>query len=760
MDLDKLLSKQELCITDSPAPCNATCPLHVDILSFISEIKKENFKNAYSILNKKVPFTRIICRICDHPCENVCLRKERGGAVQISKLERIAIEYGYTKPKKRLPIPRKTPKIAVIGGGISGLSAAADLDKKGYNVTIYEAKPRLGGRLWDFDEKILPKELLKEEIKKISKKKIQIELYTEVGKDININEILDEYNAVYLGTASWPIELEIEPVTFRTQIDKLFAGGCLVKDNNNSVIQSVSTGLRAAASIDRFVNKKSLVAAREKEGTYESPLKIDLTDVKEVEEYDLKLSEEGIKEKAGFEAGRCLECQCRECIKACAHLEGFDIDPKKYIRQINHNENIVLGNHRANKMINSCTLCGLCGEVCPNSLNMKDIIMETRQSMVERNKMPPSAHDFALRDMEYNNSSNFKLIKHQPKTNESQYMFFPGCQLSASAARYVPKVYNYLIDKIDASVGLMLGCCGAPAEWSGRIDMFNDSIKKLKDDWIEMGKPTFILACSTCYYVFKTYVPEINIVSLWDMMVKLGIPSEKRIEDKFTLALHDACTTRYDKNIHQSIRKIIDTLGYSIEELKYSKEKTECCGYGGLVYYANKEMAEDFIQKRINESSRDYIVYCFMCRDLFSSKGKRALHVLDLIYGEDIDKLSKKRGPTLSERHENRTRLKLDLLRNLWGEQMPELDNKKGLDLTISEAVIKKMEDRLVLKEHIEEVVRYAEENDRKFVSPENNHLLTYKKIVNVTYWVEYEKSEKGFKIHNVYSHRMEILED
>ncbi|MCT4594152.1 MAG: FAD-dependent oxidoreductase [Anaeromicrobium sp.] len=756
MDLDKLLSKQDLCITDNAPPCNGACPLHVDILSFIREIKDKNFERAYRILNKKIPFTRIICRICDHPCERVCLRRELGGPIQISKLEKIAIEYGYTKPKKKFGIPRKPFKIAVIGGGISGLCVANELDKKGYNVTIYEAKSQLGGSLWDFHEKILPKDILEEEIKEISKKKIQIKLNTEVGKDIKINEILGEYDGVYLGTGLWPKELKINPVTFQTQVDNLFAGG-YVFSANDSVIESVSSALRAATSITRFVNKKSLTAAREREGSYESLSNMDISHIEHVRPYDLNM-EEDLKEKASLEAGRCTQCECRDCVKACAHLNKFNVDPKKYIRHINHNENIVLGNHRANKMINSCTLCGLCGEVCPNSLSMKDIIMETRQSMVKRNKMPPSAHDFALRDMEYNNSHNFKLLKHGPNMKESEYIFFPGCQLSASAPSYVPKVYDYLLNKIK-KVGLGLGCCGAPGEWSGRMDMFNENIEKLKDDWIKMGKPILILACSTCYYIFKTYMPEINIVSLWDMMVDLGIPSGKRVENKPALALHDACTTRYDKNIHESVRRIIKDLGYHIEELNYSKEKTECCGYGGLVYYANREMAEDFIEKRINESSKDYVAYCFMCRDLFASKGKRTLHILDLIYGENLDILSQKKGPTLSERHENRTRLKLHLLKTLWGEENLQLDNR-GLNLIIPENTMKNMEDRLILKEHINEVIEYGEKNNRKFLNPENSHLLTYKKIVNVTYWVEYEKSEDAFIIHNVYSHRMEILED
>lgn len=763
MDSFELVSNENLCIVDEPAPCKAACPLHVDLISFISKMEEEKFQEAYKILNKKIPFTRIICRICDHPCESECLRNDLGGAIQISKLEKIAVEFGYTVPRKKLPIPRKNYKIAVIGGGISGLIAATTLDKKGYNTTIYEAKSRLGGRLWEFSADELPKELLKEEInKKVLDKKIKVNLNIEVGKDIKIEEILDNYDAVYLGTAFWLEELEINLETFQTEREKLFAGGRLIKDHNDSIIQSVSTGLRAVNSIIRFVNNKSLTASREEEGSYKSSLEINLSHYQENKKYNLDITAEGIKEEAALEARRCFKCQCTECMEACAHLQRFDINPKKYIRQINHNQNIVLGNHRANDMINSCTLCGLCGLVCPNSLNMEDIILEIRQSMVERDKMPPSAHDFALKDMEFNNSRNFKLLKHQPGRSKSNYIFFPGCQMGSSGSEYVPKVYQYLMDNLE-DVGLMFSCCGAPAEWAGRMELFKQSLEKLKDDWKKMGEPTFILACSTCYKVFKNNLPEIEIVSLWDLILEEGLPEEAAIDNrrnKGALSIHDACTTRYDENIHHSVRKIVKELGYDISELEYSKEKTECCGYGGLVYYANREQAEDFIKKRINESSQDYLAYCFMCKDLFLSQGKRTLHLLDLIYGKNLDRLLEDKGPTLSERHQNRTKLKLDMLHELWGENMNELEKDDDLNLIIPEDVIESMEDRLILKENIHEVVKYAEETDNKFVNPKNDHLLVYEKIANVTYWVEYEKNKDSYVVEKVYSHRMTIVEE
>ena len=128
--------------------------------------------------------------------------------------------------------------------------------------------------------------------------------------------------------------------------------------------------------------------------------------------------------EAQEEASRCLKCQCDACIKACVHMQRFNITPDRYIRSINHNERIVLGTRSANLMINSCTECGLCKEVCPIGIGMADIIHATRQSMVERGKMPISAHDFALKDMQFSHSDYFSLVRKQPSKEQSKNLFY------------------------------------------------------------------------------------------------------------------------------------------------------------------------------------------------------------------------------------------------------------------------------------------------------------------------------------------------
>jgi Fe-S oxidoreductase len=477
-------------------------------------------------------------------------------------------------------------------------------------------------------------------------------------------------------------------------------------------------------------------------------------------------------------------------------MKKFNIYPKHYTRQINNNENVIMGTRYANKMINSCTLCGLCNEQCHLDISMKDIIQETRESMVERGKMPPSAHDFALKDMEFSNSSRFFLVKSpppipeekrnererelftyprlsfskyaqsvykkdEPGTEQVDFLFYPGCQLSASSPEYVEKAYKYLLSHIKEGVGLMLGCCGAPADWAGRQDLMKENVERFRSVWVEKGKPTFILACSSCKSIFEKYLPDIPVVSLWEIFLRYGIPENSVIKHGQALNVHDACSTRHNQKIHESIRKIASSIGCEIKELKYSREMTKCCGYGGLVYYANRDQAKDFVTDRINESSEDMLVYCAMCKDLFVDGGKSTYHILDLIFGEDMDSISHKKMPTLSERHQNRAALKIKLLKDLWGEESG-MDAFMSSDFTfiIPEDVQQKMEDRYILMEDIQKVIEYAEKNKERFFNAEDQSYLANQRIANVTYWVSYQPKDDKILVKSVYSHRMEIVEE
>jgi hypothetical protein len=248
-----------------------------------------------------------------------------------------------------------------------------------------------------------------------------------------------------------------------------------------------------------------------------------------------------------------------------------------------------------------------------------------------------------------------------------------------------------------------------------------------------------------------------EIRSLWEVFEEQGLPEGSLSGKGKTLAIHDACTTRQVSKIHESIRKIAERLDYNLIEPKFTKGTTKCCGYGGLAYYANRDLSREFTDDRIKDSDQDFLVYCANCKDLFLLRGKGTYHVLDLIFGNNMEEATKRKVPTISERKANRFGLKKELLRSLWSEKMDLNDEYDDLKLKIDETVTDKMEEELILESDIKKVIGYAMETKNSFYNPENGHILAWRRLVNVTFWVEYIDEADAFRIINAYSHRMQV---
>jgi Fe-S oxidoreductase len=728
----------------------AACPFHVDVKAFLQEIKKGSFDRAYKQLEKKIPMVNVLCRICDHPCYGTCLKKDFGGAINISMLERTVVN-SVSARRKDMDVPKNGFTAAVIGAGVTGLAAAVELIKKGFEVRLFEKEEKIGGRLLNIDKTLLPETVLMEELEYLEKNMVETTRGIAVD-DARLQELKDSCNAVFVAFGD----------TVKPDEGNVFYSGNLDGKYGDSIIGAAAAGRSGAVTIERFLKGISLTALRENEGAYETKL---IVNTEKVEMSGVVKNSENpyvyTKEEAAAESDRCIMCECNECNRVCVHLRRYKMTIKKYLRQINHNERLVLGNHFANIMINSCAVCGLCTELCPVCLPLNDMVMESRESMVSRGKMPPSAFDFALRDMEYNVSEEFSMIKNEPGFEKSSYVFFPGCQMAASEPGYVEEVYRYLTQKLEGGTGLMFGCCGAPASWAGRTELFNINLEKMKKELEGVGKPKIITGCSTCYDIFKKHLEGFEIVSVWDIYADQGLPEGKEgCRSGIKVALSDTCTSRHHGDLQESARKVLRMLGLEIEELEFSKDRTKCCGYGGLALYSDKSMAKEMIRERIAESELDYAAYCFMCRDLFKTEGKRVFHIFDLMYGSDLEKSAASKGPTISERQQNRKLLKNRMLNDVWKDSVKLRSEEPGLSLKLAGEVVAKLEDRLILLKDIREVLKHAEETGRSFVNPETGHLLSCLSQHHVTYWVEYLPVEGGYEVFNAYSHRMEIVEE
>lgn len=127
---------------------------------------------------------------------------------------------------------------------------------------------------------------------------------------------------------------------------------------------------------------------------------------------------------------------------------------------------------------------------------------------------------------------------------------------------------------------------------------------------------------------------------MWSLWPKIGLPEELRGKAKDSDAvftIHDSCSTRFEKELQDGIRWILSELGYKVEESKYSREKTRCCGFGGMVVPANPEVAAKVMEKRVETLNQNkVVVYCAACRSSLLKGGAQAWHILDLVWGPVI----------------------------------------------------------------------------------------------------------------------------
>lgn len=197
------------CLQCPTHPCISGCPVGVDIPGFIAEVKKGNFEKAYAILKKYNNLPAICGRVCpqETQCEAKCVlgKVKDSEPVAIGRLERFvadwAAENAVSDPVE--VTPQKKQKIAVIGSGPAGLTAAADLARLGYRVVLFEALHKPGGVLtYGIPEFRLPKRIVEREVRFVTSLGVELMTNVVVGKTVSVKEILTEFDAVFVGTGA------------------------------------------------------------------------------------------------------------------------------------------------------------------------------------------------------------------------------------------------------------------------------------------------------------------------------------------------------------------------------------------------------------------------------------------------------------------------------------------------------------------------------------------------------------------------------
>jgi NADPH-dependent glutamate synthase beta subunit-like oxidoreductase len=202
---------QEYTVDDCTTPCQRACPAGIDIREYIHQISLGNCHEAVQVIKERNPFPSTIGRICPHPCETDCRRNLTDEAVAINGLKRYAADNEQSSGKRIQPYkaPSTGRTIAVIGGGVEGLSCAYFLARLGHSPTIYEATAKLGGILRKaIARERLPMDILDWDIEGVLDMGVAVEYEQLCGKDFTIPSLLDKgFNAVCVTTGGWDSRL-------------------------------------------------------------------------------------------------------------------------------------------------------------------------------------------------------------------------------------------------------------------------------------------------------------------------------------------------------------------------------------------------------------------------------------------------------------------------------------------------------------------------------------------------------------------------
>ena len=323
----------------------------------------------------------------------------------------------------------------------------------------------------------------------------------------------------------------------------------------------------------------------------------------------------------------CTECQL--CVQGCPFLLKHNKTPKKIAEELAENVDV------SKNYVKECFLCGLCRAVCPLNLDFPQVISQARQKLAWK-IATNLCYKLFLPDEKLFFPTAYKLHKNLQydslKREFFKYAFFPGCAMSSYSPEATVKVYEKLVERF-YDVGLVDQCCGKPLADVGLNDRALKWLTRLESYMKEHGCTYIVTACPMCYYYLESkFRGKFQIVTVYEALGDILREGIRTLDLK--VAVHDSCPDRFKGIFAKHVRELFEK--NRLIEMAHNKEKSVCCGAGGLVSCADPNLAAAPLLTRVGEfleSGADLmVVYCYTCAQVFwaSQPTIPAKHVIDL----------------------------------------------------------------------------------------------------------------------------------
>jgi Fe-S oxidoreductase len=354
---------------------------------------------------------------------------------------------------------------------------------------------------------------------------------------------------------------------------------------------------------------------------------------------------------ARVEAERCLDCECGLCVRDCEFLSKHCRSPKDLARRVLAG----LEPLDTRSVVYSCNICELCATVCPEKLDTGHMMLEARRASVRAGLGPLKQHKPIVGYWKAGVSGTFTMVMSEPGRRKSKRLFFTGCSLPATAPGYTMRVYDELRRHYPGT-GVLMWCCGAPAELLGMEEGFDATRQQLLRAAEQTGADELVAACPDCMHTLRAAVPELTISTVWERLAPVWKTPVTR--DGVVVSIHDSCKGRHDDGLHAAVRSLIRASGAEVNDGEYCGKLARCCGFGGMIYPVDSALSKAVTQRRANESPWPMGTYCAGCRTALASMGKESLHILDLLLADDWRQVAARKPIGAIPRYLNRLRTK------------------------------------------------------------------------------------------------------
>ena len=340
-------------------------------------------------------------------------------------------------------------------------------------------------------------------------------------------------------------------------------------------------------------------------------------------QFDKNFSAESRNRQATESALREISEQCIECglcVKECSFLQKYGT-PKKIADDWRPQDNQAL------TMPFACSLCSLCTAVCPVKIDPRKMFL-----IMRRHVAAGAQTDFTKqrRLLQFEQRGTAKLYTFYGLPAGCDTVLFPGCALAGSRPQRVMQLFDHLQDHYP-NLGIVLDCCTKPSHDLGRAAYFHAMFSEMQQYLVTSGIKNILTACPSCHAVFSRYGTKLTTRSVYEIMAgEYWQPISQSAMKPLTI--HDSCVARFENGMQKSVRKLVRSRGFIVQEMKHHAVKTLCCGEGGGAHFIAPELAGSWSEIRKSETGgRQIITYCAGCAHFLGRIGSTA-HLLDLLF--------------------------------------------------------------------------------------------------------------------------------